>query len=632
MSTTTNLKLFKHDNPSTNTNLFDVERALNDNWDKIDEDIGKKIYYYDNVQEMKNDEGLKEGMVCQTLGYDEANDGGAGLYKIIDGTLTEIDSDLIELVNGLIAKLVIDKNTQRINNLSETVDNIGSVESAQDNRLLSLETLVDEDKTGVAIKEIEDETVLLESRISTPILDFKIKGKDDSIITGNLNINVSTKNRLEISGGATESGLTGTINDDGSISIYGIATGSYATITAETIKTIKPGTYTFSKKSTQGYFGVTIRMYTNNNDRVDCYIEPGETSTQITISEKIVRYTIFIRALSAGTTYNDRLYLQLEEGELATNWVVPKSTQYLIGLGNIQLSSSEDFIYCDGNDYYVHNESLNQETKITDSTLKQQLDNFKKCVTYNETNYLYCNNDLSPIFYIKYLVATWINNQIYSNENVLYFSTKFGDDRNEGTEKKPKKNPSIYVQAGNCSIKLRSGDTFYLDDLYVGENTMISTYGGKQKAIINGSRQSSGLFTVTANSNIYQIQIDATEIGAVRLENDEKWNWKRKVTNNLQNDGEYYFDRTTRILYMYSITNIEGKKIHYWLGVTALTITNSNVVIDDIEVKNYGVHGIRPSTNSNNICVSSCYIHDIGGSILPSGSAKLRKWSRGLVK
>ena len=37
MSETTNLKLFKHDNPSTNENQFDVTKALNNNWDKIDE-------------------------------------------------------------------------------------------------------------------------------------------------------------------------------------------------------------------------------------------------------------------------------------------------------------------------------------------------------------------------------------------------------------------------------------------------------------------------------------------------------------------------------------------------------------------------------------------------------------------
>lgn len=40
MSQTTNLKLFKHDNPSTNENQFDVESALNENWDKIDTGYG----------------------------------------------------------------------------------------------------------------------------------------------------------------------------------------------------------------------------------------------------------------------------------------------------------------------------------------------------------------------------------------------------------------------------------------------------------------------------------------------------------------------------------------------------------------------------------------------------------------
>lgn len=40
MSYTTNLDLFKHDNPSTNTDDFDVEQALNNNWNKIDEFAG----------------------------------------------------------------------------------------------------------------------------------------------------------------------------------------------------------------------------------------------------------------------------------------------------------------------------------------------------------------------------------------------------------------------------------------------------------------------------------------------------------------------------------------------------------------------------------------------------------------
>lgn len=40
MSETANLKLFKNDNPTTNTKKFDVEKSLNENWDKLDENAG----------------------------------------------------------------------------------------------------------------------------------------------------------------------------------------------------------------------------------------------------------------------------------------------------------------------------------------------------------------------------------------------------------------------------------------------------------------------------------------------------------------------------------------------------------------------------------------------------------------
>lgn len=42
MSNTTNLGLFKHDNPPTNENQFDVGKSLNENWDKIDEFAGEQ--------------------------------------------------------------------------------------------------------------------------------------------------------------------------------------------------------------------------------------------------------------------------------------------------------------------------------------------------------------------------------------------------------------------------------------------------------------------------------------------------------------------------------------------------------------------------------------------------------------
>lgn len=52
MSETINLRLFKHNNPSTNTNQFDVDTALNQNWDKID-GFAEKVN--DKVIEMEDE-------------------------------------------------------------------------------------------------------------------------------------------------------------------------------------------------------------------------------------------------------------------------------------------------------------------------------------------------------------------------------------------------------------------------------------------------------------------------------------------------------------------------------------------------------------------------------------------------
>lgn len=51
MSETKNLQLFKHDNPSTNTEQFDIEKALNENWDKIDDAYGINNI---NIQELQS--------------------------------------------------------------------------------------------------------------------------------------------------------------------------------------------------------------------------------------------------------------------------------------------------------------------------------------------------------------------------------------------------------------------------------------------------------------------------------------------------------------------------------------------------------------------------------------------------
>lgn len=78
-------------------------------FDTLGNVIKKKIYHFENVEEMKNCLTLVQGDVCETLGYYEANDGGSGTYKIVnDNTLEDDGGSVHEVCNKLKAKLIIE--------------------------------------------------------------------------------------------------------------------------------------------------------------------------------------------------------------------------------------------------------------------------------------------------------------------------------------------------------------------------------------------------------------------------------------------------------------------------------------------------------------------------------------------
>ena len=70
--------------------------------------LRERLKMYTNVASMTADATLVKGMTCQTLGYYDAEDGGAGMYVIKDGELSENGGSVIQLVNGLYACLIFD--------------------------------------------------------------------------------------------------------------------------------------------------------------------------------------------------------------------------------------------------------------------------------------------------------------------------------------------------------------------------------------------------------------------------------------------------------------------------------------------------------------------------------------------
>lgn len=85
---------------------IDTDGNIAEQLENLNIDIKKKAYFFDTVANMKN-ANLKVGDYVCTLGYYEANDGGAGDYQIVSGNYTDDGGSHHKLKNNLFAKLII---------------------------------------------------------------------------------------------------------------------------------------------------------------------------------------------------------------------------------------------------------------------------------------------------------------------------------------------------------------------------------------------------------------------------------------------------------------------------------------------------------------------------------------------
>lgn len=100
MSETTNLKLFKHDNPTTNTNNFDIEKTLNNNWDKLDENAGAVNEKLKSLEEADDttDESITSIQEEQTT-QNENIEKNAEDIATIKEKISDIDT-VLDSING----------------------------------------------------------------------------------------------------------------------------------------------------------------------------------------------------------------------------------------------------------------------------------------------------------------------------------------------------------------------------------------------------------------------------------------------------------------------------------------------------------------------------------------------------
>lgn len=93
----------------------------------LENSLNKKMYYFENVQAMKNCLSLIAGDVVQTMGYYQLNDNGEAYYKIRNKNENDVidEGKTVSLLNEtLVAELIILNDTVSINQLGAKSDNL----------------------------------------------------------------------------------------------------------------------------------------------------------------------------------------------------------------------------------------------------------------------------------------------------------------------------------------------------------------------------------------------------------------------------------------------------------------------------------------------------------------------------
>ena len=144
---------------------------------------------------------------------------------------------------------------------------------------------------------------------------------DNMTIKGNTEQKSYTgKNLFKVGGSRTQYGMTGVQNADGSITISGTATtsGNAEVFVPTGSSSFPAGTYTFSlSHSLQAQ--IYIHPYIDSEATTNFSIPKGETSNTRTYSQDITKFSIRF-TVAEGETYNETVFIQLEQGEEATDY------------------------------------------------------------------------------------------------------------------------------------------------------------------------------------------------------------------------------------------------------------------------------------------------------------------------
>lgn len=437
MSETKNLKLFKHDEPlETNENKFDIDLALNQNWDKIDKFADTVDDKVTNLQEQntKLEEKIKkdrENMINlevegQSIHVEDSSDLEGQLevlgnveqdaregYNILENILTD------RTVNGITVKINKDKSitlngtatentsldiTKNFTITEESVfsgmcDGYGynkmliqiqgsdynvnipnstpQVLQPKDNVKVRIYIYAGTNMTNALIKpQINKGNVakLYEAYGASPSPEYP---SEIRAVGDNINLLENTAKTQ------TVNGVTFTVNEDGTVIANGTAT-SLAQISLVANLKLSAGTYTIKD----------AKAYVESEDFNDWFDGLNNPST-LTFNTEVLLKNVYIQVKQGETVNNKIFYPKLEKGTVATN-----HSKY--GQGSVEIKKTT------ANYYNVKN--LTGASKPVD---KNDWITFKSTNTGENTTYLnYFTTNLDLVIGKKYWIVAEIKEAV----------------------------------------------------------------------------------------------------------------------------------------------------------------------------------------------------------------------------
>lgn len=393
MSETTNLKLFKHDNPSTNENQFDIEEALNENWDKIDTAYGNL-----NTNKVDKEEG--KGLSTNDFS-DEYKEKLDSLENYDD---TEIKQDISD----------IQKKDEQQDTDIENLKSENTELKAENERLRK-----DIDNNIPTISG-SGENITLNETTESRFTKFEVQGNSWQETR-------SGKNKLKVEDGTiTVNGITATVKD-GEITLNGTATVdtwiSFAPIlkngtSADTsgnplFEVNSAGKYTMSAneisgtKNNQQYFNITA-MKTSGQFSFNLALNNYSVTTDLSPTDQI--YGVWILISKDVVLNNYKFNIQIEQGETATEYeqygAMP-STEFISEIENV--GDNVNLYDTEGTNFNNSGkDNFSERMAIGDTTVGQNI--------YND----YANNIRCRAYY-KVLTDEIISISFNNNYIVTYF-------------------------------------------------------------------------------------------------------------------------------------------------------------------------------------------------------------------